>query len=225
LPALERHLRVQRSARVFVLGTPGAATTELWIACHGYGQLGAGFAQALEPLEHDSRVIVVPEALNRFYLGDPHKLHGPDSPVGATWMTREDREREIADYVEYLDLVTSTIVREAGARVPPAIVALGFSQGVATVCRWASMGRTTVQRLILWGGTLPQDLPSDGGDRLFKGAELTMVVGRKDFFVSPVALGKNQADLDARGIPAKVIRFEGGHALNSETLRLLASNQ
>jgi hypothetical protein len=32
----------------------------------------------------------------RFYFDDPAKRHGPDSPVGASWMTRADREREIA---------------------------------------------------------------------------------------------------------------------------------
>ena len=66
------------------------------MACHGYGQLGASFSKALEPLEGDARVIAVPEALNRFYLDDPAKRHGPDSPVGATWMTREDRLTDIS---------------------------------------------------------------------------------------------------------------------------------
>jgi predicted esterase len=113
----------------------------VWIACHGYGQLAAPFAQALEPLDDPTRVILVPEALNRFYPGEALRLHGPDSPVGATWMTREDRESEITDYVEYLDLVASTIRREMH-HADVKVVALGFSQGVATVCRWAALGKT-----------------------------------------------------------------------------------
>ena len=209
---------------MFVLGTPGADTKELWVACHGYGQLGTSFARALEPVEHASRVMVVPEALNRFYLDDPNKRHGPDSPVGATWMTREDRDHEIADYVAYLDLVAETLKREIGTNGDAVrTVALGFSQGVATVSRWAVLGRTSIQRLILWGGTLPTDLPADRGDQLFRGAQLAMVVGRKDFLVSPAALERDQADLAARGIPVQLVRFDGGHSLNSETLRQLAA--
>jgi predicted esterase len=224
LSSVERHLRVPRSARFYLHGSPGAGTKELWIACHGYGQLAAGFSKALEPLEDGSRLIAVPEALSRFYLDDPAKRHGPESPVGATWMTREDREREITDYVEYLDLVVASVLREIGASaVPPRVVALGFSQGVATVSRWAALGQTRVQRLILWSGTLPTDLPPDRGEELFRGAELVMVVGRKDALVTPAALESAQAELVRRGIHPTMIHFDGGHSLNSDVLRRLAA--
>jgi predicted esterase len=223
LSANERHLRVHRSARFYLRGSPGAGTKELWIACHGYGQLAASFSKALEPLDADTRVVAVPEALNRFYLDDPNKRHGPSSPVGATWMTREDRERDITDYVEYLDQLVATLRTEIGGRALP-VVALGFSQGVATVSRWAALGETRLQRLILWGGTLPPDLPLDRGDELFRGAALDMVVGRKDFFVSPAALEKSHAELAGQGIHATLIRFDGGHSLNSDVLRQLASD-
>jgi predicted esterase len=224
LSASERHLRVHRSARFYLRGSPGAGTKELWIACHGYGQLAASFSKALAPLDHETRVVAVPEALNRFYLDDPMKRHGPDSPVGATWMTREDREREIADYVAYLDQVVDTLCDEIGARAPALpVVALGFSQGVATITRWAALGRTRLRKLILWSGTLPQDLPADRGDQLFRGAELVLVVGRKDSLVSSDALDQAQADLARQGIHPTLIRFEGGHSLNSDVLRQLAS--
>ena len=209
-----------------MLGTPDDRTRELWVACHGYGQLASGFASALQPLESDARVVAVPEALNRFYLDDPAKRHGPDSPVGAAWMTREDREREITDYVGYLDLVVSTLKGEMGsAAAAVRIVALGFSQGVATVSRWAALGETRLQRLILWGGTLPTDLPTGRGDQLFRGAELVLVAGSRDSLVPLTALEKSQAELAASGMPVELIRFDGGHSLNSDTLRRLAANQ
>lgn len=222
MPSIERHLRVHRTARYYVLGTPGPRTKEVWIACHGYGQLAASFAKALEPLHDDGgrRVVVVPEALSRFYLDDPNKRHGPDSPVGAAWMTREDREREIADNIAYLDDLTTEVWRDIGPSVP--IVALGFSQGVATVCRWAALGRTKIQRLILWGGTLPNDLPTGRGSQLFGGAEVVLVAGRRDPAVSPAAIDRDVADLGGQGVSARVVRFEGGHTLNTETLRGLA---
>src|SRR5205807_2003043 len=123
---VERHIRVPRAARVYEVGTPGPRTHEIWIACHGYGQLAAPFANALEPLNDGSRLILAPEALSRFYLDDPLKQHGPTSPIGASWMTREDREHEIIDYVEYLDLVASTARSELAGR-DVRVIALGFS--------------------------------------------------------------------------------------------------
>jgi predicted esterase len=205
-----------------VLGAPGDRTRELWVACHGYGQLAAGFAKALEPLVSEERVIVVPEALSRFYLDDPARRHGPGSPVGASWMTREDREREIADQIQYLDQVTSTVQREVGAAAP-SVVALGFSQGAATASRWAVFGETAIKHLIVWAGTVPPDLPSDRGDQLFRGASLVLVAGRRDEMVPPAAAEKVRAELEQRGLRARTVVFDGGHSLNSDTLRRVAA--
>ena len=165
-----------------------------------------------------TRIIVAPEALNRFYLDRPLKKHGPDSPVGASWMTREDREREIADYVEYLDVVTDTVRRELEPGTVR-VVAFGFSQGVATACRWAAFGQTKIDALIMWGGSLPNDLPSDSGAQLFKGARLVMVAGRLDPFVTEKVMERDQRALRERGLSAEVVLFDGGHTLNSDTLR------
>ncbi len=221
MPPKEQHVRVRRSARYFVVGSAGDATRELWIACHGYGQLAEPFARGLEPLDDGTRVVVAPEALNRFYLDKPAKRHGPETPVGAGWMTFQDRENEITDYVEYLDDVTVTVRREIPGR-DIRVVALGFSQGVATVCRWAALGQTRVQQMILWGGLTPHDLPPDRGDQLFRGAALTMVAGRDDHVVPLTLMQKQYRAFVERGLSVEFVEFDGGHALHSETLRRLA---
>jgi predicted esterase len=219
--AVERHLRVSRTARIWQLGEAGPATHSVWIACHGYGQLAAPFARALAALDDPGRVVAVPEALSRFYLGDVLERHGPDSPVGASWMTREDRLHEIADHVAYLDLVAATLRREIGRDVP--ITALGFSQGVATASRWAALGATRLSRLVLWGGSVPGDLPSDRGAALFHGARVVLVGGRGDHAVPVAALGRDCERLVAQGIPAELRLHDGGHSLNSALLGQLAS--
>ena len=219
---VERHIRVLRAARIYEIGTPGPQIRELWIACHGYGQLAAPFAKALLPLNDGSRLIVAPEALSRFYLDDPLKQHGPTSPIGASWMTREDREHEIIDYVEYLDLVAATARGELGNR-DVRVVALGFSQGVATACRWVALGQTAIHKLIIWGGTVPSDLPKDKGDGLFRGAELVIVAGRKDAVVPVELLEKEHRSLEQRGLHSTLRLFDGGHSLHSATLRRVAT--
>lgn len=218
---VQRRLRVPRSARYYLLGDP-SHPGEIWIACHGYGQLAAAFAGALEPLDDGRRLIAVPEALSRFYLDDAMKRHGPDSPVGASWMTREDRDAEIADHVEYLDLLADALA-PAGRRVP--IVALGFSQGVATVARWAVRGRTHPERVILWGGTVPTDLGERAGAPPFGATSVTLVAGERDQLVSPALLERSRAALAERGADVRLETHAGGHALNSDLLRRLAAAQ
>lgn len=210
-----------RTARFFQLGRPGPDTHSLWVACHGYGQLAASFASAMEPAVADDRLIVVPEGLSRFYLDDPRKRHGPDAPIGASWMTREDRESEIRDHVEYLDLLVAQCIADIGKDVP--VVALGFSQGVATVCRWAALGVTSLQRLILWGGTLPIDLPADRGPDLFRGAAVTLVAGRTDKLSPPDVVERDRERLEASAIPVEMRLHMGGHMISSQMLRSIAA--
>ena len=210
-----------RTARFYQLGRPGPDTRSLWVACHGYGQLAASFASAMEPAVADDRVIVVPEGLSRFYLDDPRKRHGPEAPIGASWMTREDRESEIRDHVEYLDLLVAQCLADIGKDVP--VVALGFSQGVATVCRWAALGVTSLQRLILWGGTLPIDLPGDRGPDLFRGAAVTLVAGRTDKLSPPDVVERDRERLEASAIPVEMRLHMGGHMISSQMLRSIAA--
>ena len=214
----ERHLRVTRTARYFVVGELSAATTEVWIALHGYAQLAEPFARALDPLRGEGRVVVAPEALSRFYLDEPAKRHRPDSPVGAGWMTREDRANEIADYVGYLDGVALAIRREAPHA---ALSVLGFSQGVATACRWVALGATRVSRLVLWGGAIAADLPKNESDGVFHGATVVLVAGRKDAIVPVKFMEKERATLSQLGVAAAMMEHDGGHSLNSDALRRL----
>lgn len=72
---------------------------------------------------------MAPEALNRFYL------EGFAGRVGATWMTKEERLQEIDDYVNYLNQLYKTILANTDTSEITVNI-LGFSQGVATVCRW-----------------------------------------------------------------------------------------
>ena len=135
----EHFLTTPRTARYFTLGAPASAR-EFWFACHGYGQLASRFLERFRGIEAEGRCIIAPEGLSRFYLTES----STERRAGASWMTREDRLHEIDDYVRYLDALCSAIGAARGA-----ITALGFSQGTATVCRWAALGSARIDRLIL----------------------------------------------------------------------------
>jgi predicted esterase len=214
----EHRVTVARSARYFTLG--GAEPGEVWFACHGYGQLAARFLEKLRVLDDGGRCLVAPEGLSRFYLTD-----GPaERRVGATWMTREDRLAEIADYVRYLDAVYDDVFgRLARARVT--VHALGFSQGAATVSRWTAMGKARIDRLVLWGGEFPPDLDltrADVAGRL-RAARLTLVHGQSDEYITPKVLAGVTERLRTHDIPYRDVPFAGGHELNPDVLKQLAA--
>jgi hypothetical protein len=72
--------------------------------------LASRFLTRFIPIEREDRLFVAPEARSRYYLTPPQGgPHAPNTPVGASWMTSEDREHEIEDYVRYLDLLYAEI--------------------------------------------------------------------------------------------------------------------
>jgi predicted esterase len=215
----EHHLTVPRTARYYLLGEAEPGVRDVWIACHGYAQLAAEFITGFEALRDPARLIVAPEALSRFYLEGGR--HGADSAVGATWMTREDRLREIEDYVRYLDALHDAVFQRVDRRAA-SLTVLGFSQGAATASRWVAHGRWKVERLVLWGGLLPPDLDLTAArDRLAQ-LSLVLVAGRRDRFLNGHTLSEQVAALERHGLAPRTITFPGGHRLDDEVLSGLA---
>jgi predicted esterase len=200
----EHTLSTVRSARYFTLGSPEQAT-EFWFVCHGYGQLASRFLERFRPLEAKERCIVAPEGLSRFYLTESPA----ERRVGASWMTREDRLHEIDDYVRYLDAVYGQVTPRK-ARV----TALGFSQGSATVCRWAAFGSSRIDRLIVWSGEVPPDLDL----KLLRVPQLALVYGTRDEFFTPKVVAANEARLREHDIRYELVSFDGGHEIDKAAL-------
>jgi len=205
------HLRVQRTARYYTLGGASPTLSAIWFLLHGYGQLAGTFIRYFSDLASDDSLLVAPEAMNRFYLASSEKATGAERPVGASWMTREDRASEIADYVEYLDALFDAVSESAGD-APPTINVIGFSQGGATATRWVTHGRARISRLILWGSLLPPETDLSAGHALRR-ARLTLVVGNQDQYIDDTALATEQARLDAAKVPYDAIKFDGGHVV------------
>jgi predicted esterase len=221
----ERHLTVQRTARYYVLGGPPGddltGLTELWIVCHGYGQLAGPFLESFASLATPTRRIVAPEALSRFYL-DRVSTTGAERRVGAAWMTREDRDHEIADQVTYLDALHGRLLPAASA-THVRLRVLGFSQGVATVARWLAFGRVRVDELILWAGAFPPELGLASFAERLHGAPVVLVIGDRDELASWAGAEAHLHRFTAAGIDARLVSFEGGHRVDGATLAALAA--
>ena len=94
--ATEHHLTVQRTARYYTLGESTEQIQNIWFCLHGFGQLAKYFGRKFTDVADDETIVVVPEGLSRLYL------NGEYQRVGASWLTREDREHEISDFLAYL---------------------------------------------------------------------------------------------------------------------------
>lgn len=206
-------------ARYFTLGRADASR-QVWFACHGYGQLAARFLEKLRVLDDGGRYLVAPEGLSRFYLSESPT----ERRVGASWMTREDRLAEIQDYVQYLDAVYDDVFGDLD-RAQVSVHALGFSQGAATVSRWAALGQARIDRLVLWGGELPPDLDlaREPAAARLRAARLTLVHGRDDAYITPKVVAAIAARLSSHRIPYEEIAFAGGHALDDAILQRLGA--
>ncbi len=180
---------------------------------HGYGQLAADFVRSFEPIVSPDRCVVAPEGLSRFYVDgmDAHEQ------VGASWMTREARAAEIHDYVGALDAT----IRHLADGTPPPLHVLGFSQGAATASRWALLGDTTIERLVLWGGAPAHDLDLAEHADTLRALNLTLVTGTEDPYVTEERRTAVRRRLRAHDIPVTVSTFEGGHRLDEDSLREL----
>jgi len=205
-------LRVRRTARVEVAGDPLSAR-ELWIVVHGYAQTAAEMLGSCEPLAREGRVFVAPEALSRFYR------RGSSGPIGASWMTREAREREIADYIAYLDQVQLWIRRELRCELSPTV--LGFSQGVATAWRWTVLGEVRPQRLIAFGAGIPPDLDLAAARERLARLRIEFARGADDSYHTSEWADRDRARLAELGLVCRLHEFAGGHELDSASLRSL----
>ncbi len=215
MPMQTHHVKVQRTARYHTLGPPVQEAASLWVVLHGYGYLAADFLNEVACLDDGTCHIVAPEGLSRFYwrMGQPK--------VGATWMTREDRLAEIEDYVHYLDLLHATLTQ--GLESPVPLHVLAFSQGSATACRWLTMGQVRADKLYLWGGEVPPDLDLEVHATTLRAAELTMVVGLRDEFISEERRNRERDRLQPWGLPVAFHTYDGRHRIDPDTLLRIVS--
>ncbi|WMJ74547.1 hypothetical protein RCC89_15435 [Cytophagaceae bacterium ABcell3] len=206
----EHRLKTTRTARFFTLGTITERTKNIWFVIHGYGQLAEYFIRNFTPIHDEENVIVAPEALSRFYLS------GYTGRVGASWMTKEDRDSEIEDYIQYMNQVYQTLKPHASININ----ILGFSQGVSTAYRWALSSQLfNPNKLILWAGIFPPDIKTDFGSQIdkLKAVDTYVVYGTKDPMLQQEHLEKFEAFKKVKK-DLEVITFEGEHEINKAAL-------
>ena len=211
----EKDVGFHFNARYFKAGTLDASTRQVWIVLHGYGQLAKYFLKKFNGLTPKNICVIAPEGLSRYYLSEFTEQGRKDNRVGATWMTSENRLMDIDNYLTYLDTVYE---KELKSLQEVAVTLFGFSQGCATVCRWAATGNVKFERLILWAGLFPPDMNFKDGHDALVSRKTYLVVGDQDPFFTPARMTDFDQLASQLGIQPKKIIFSGKHELDEAVL-------
>jgi predicted esterase len=203
---IKNDLRVTKTARIIQFGELNETTIEVWIVLHGYAQLATEFIKPFECIATPNRVILAPEGLNRFYA------KGFGGKPAATWMTAEERETEIKDYLEYLDQVYKQYQLE---NFKGSIRLLGFSQGVATASRWLVATSFRIDDFIIYAGELASELINPVSPKLTQ-IPLTYITGNSDPMIAEEKVVEVKKWMQERN--ARIIVFNGGHHVVEEAL-------
>ncbi len=209
----EKSIGFEFKARYYTLGTLDASTNQIWFVLHGYGQLAQYFIKKFQILTSQNIFVIAPEGLSRYYLSEFTDKGRKDNRVGAVWMTSENRLMDIDNYISYLNTVYNNEVNKF-PNIP--VTLLGFSQGCATVCRWAADGKVKFEKLILWAGLFPPDMNFGAGKEVLASKKTFMVAGDQDPFVTPERIKEFDLLADKLGITPEKILFEGKHEIDEK---------
>ncbi|MCA0376806.1 MAG: hypothetical protein LCH84_14230 [Gemmatimonadetes bacterium] len=213
-----------RTGRYAWVGANPVMAKRLWFVLHGYGQLAERFLRPFIDVVPEDTTVVAIEGLNRFYRGMPQADGSHLQHVGANWMTRDGREHDIRDSLDWLDTVHRAVAGGEpllGRR--QRIGVLAFSQGVAMASRWLARDLVTVDAFVAWAGTVAADIDDATLARALGRRAVTFVCGDADPFFPPEAHTAALTRLQGAQPATEVVRFAGAHLLDADTLgRVLA---
>jgi predicted esterase len=202
-------IRVERSFR-YAVREAGKKTETLVFLLHGYGQLAAYFIRKVEAILPENVTFVAPEGMHRFYL------NGTSGRVGASWMTKEARELDIAENTEILDRLFEVLHNKY---TPDKIMVIGFSQGGATAARWLASGKSGIDSFVSWASVFPPDVAIPENASVNNVAKRHFVLGFDDPFFDAQS---TDAVLETyRNLGFEIIRFTGGHDLDAAIVQQL----
>ena len=172
---------------------------------HGYGETAEEELNRLRTIpgiEHWNVVSV--EALHRFY-------RRRFTEVGASWMTRENRELAIANNIRYISSVVTRVMAEH--RPETSLIMTGFSQGVAMAFRAAATVSRRVSGIIACGGDVPPELEASELARI-----PTVLIGHgsRDEWYTAEKVRADEQRLRAARIGVQIHTSDAGHEWTPE---------
>lgn len=206
-----------RTAHYYSTETGPSEPENVWILFHGYGQSAMHFLNNFKDFSPQNSLLIAPEGLSKFYL------KGVDGRVGASWMTKENRENEIQDQLNFVDNLLVKIDPESLLKIH----LLGFSQGAAVACRWYQYTTRKVETLVIWGAGLPIETNAKMAQK-YEQCNTVFVLGDEDEFIREERLTQYYQSLKELSFRHNVINYKGGHRLEKtgfDGLKLVLKTQ
>ena len=132
-------------------------------------------------------------------------------------MTKYERESEISDYINYLNLLYDFVLEKFDVNNLK-INILGFSQGTATVARWCMNETIKYDRLILWAGYFGNGIENVIDPEKLTQKKVVLCYGKEDEFLVKIDTQKYEADIQKVIPHLQIHTFEGGHTIDEELL-------
>ncbi len=206
---MEFTIKQEKTFRYQILNDLPQAKIVLYIL-HGYGQLAHYFIQKFKEVDNNI-LIVAPEGMHRFYL------QGTSGRVGASWMTKEAREIDIQDNLNYLNKIDTIISNKYPIEKR---LLLGFSQGGATALRWKMNQKTHFDSIIIWGSDFPRE--HEWPEKFTLEKTNYFLVGNEDEFFNDETRSKLTEYYLSLGFNIEV--YNGNHDIEPKTLLKLLTN-
>ena len=209
---LAKYLNVTLKTRYYSIGELDDNTKIILFVFHGYGQLAGYFGKHFEKLGSEY-FVVIPEGLHRFYVS------GTEGRVGASWMTKEDREVDIENQSMYLN----SLLKQLNVSDHPnaKLYVLGFSQGVATAMRWIIRNNIKIDAFINWAGSIPHDLDTEKVEKAFDRLSMQIIIGDKDPYFKEEVRENLLAWIEKYKLSVDFHSFDGEHKMNAQLLKLI----
>ena len=207
-----RHINVTKRARYYQIGEANSSTKKVWMVFHGYAMLSEFFIKKFEILNDGETLIIAPEALNRFYITENF------SRVGASWMTKLERENDIVENNQYIESLFQKVSKDIGHSNFQLNV-LGFSQGSATACRWIFSANNKTNNFIVWAGDIPKDCLKDENRSKWNSLNTFLVFGTKDPLITTDLSLKFQKRISEYKLNFDLVEYDGDHRIFPKVLR------
>jgi len=207
---ISKKVEIKSSSNYYLSKKPDKLIKEVWIICHGYGQLARNFLSSFSSVFESHILFIAPEAPNQFYL------KGTSGEVGSSWMTKENRYDDIGNYIKLLDKIYLDVLSKLETKAK--INILGFSQGASTVCRWVNASNFSIETLILWAGSIPEDVNFFKNYKYLYNLDLKIVLGNNDKYYDENLINLKLNELNKNKIKYSLIRYKGGHIILKDVL-------
>ena len=206
----EKKIGYQNVSSYSTLNDFTVKTKHIWFVCHGMGYLSRYFIKYFEGLNPEENYIIAPQAPSKYYQKNDFKH------VGASWLTKENTFDEMENIQAYFNAIYENEIK--GRNV--SLIALGFSQGVSVLTRWISKNKVSCDKLILYAGSIPNELtPDDFSFFRSKAVPVQYIYGTSDEYINDDRIRIESAKANALfGDSVEILPFDGTHEMKKEII-------